>query len=71
MREVGEPDVFPGSSLEKSTMELAETPEQSWTVEVKRTVKVSRTNVGCIPVPVRGCETLMREAAMPQIEGFS
>lgn len=63
-------DLFADESIRKQTVPASEPPAGHGQVTIRRTVGISRTNIGCLPSPSLGCSTLLGEASMPRLDGF-
>lgn len=64
-------DLFLDEAIAKQTVLASEPPAGHGQVEIRRHVGLSRTNIGCLPSPRLGCSTLLDEASMPHVDGFS
>lgn len=64
-------DLFADGVLTTQTAEESEPPAGHGQVTIRRKVGISRTNIGCVPQMSLSCRTLLEEAAMPRIDGFS
>ncbi|MGP9844139.1 hypothetical protein [Brachybacterium sp. 107] len=69
--EILEFDLFPDEVITQETVTASEPPTGHGQVEIRRQIGLSRTDIGCRPSPSRGCDTLLDEASMPHIDGFS
>lgn len=56
--------------LTKQTVTESEPPAGHGQVRIRRTVGISRTNIGCLPQGSLNCGSLLEEAAMPAVDGF-
>lgn len=64
-------DLFLDEAISKQTVPASEPPAGHGQVEIRRQVGLSRTNIGCLPSPNLGCSSLLDEASMPHVDGFS
>ncbi|MGP5714452.1 hypothetical protein ACTXO9_01105 [Brachybacterium tyrofermentans] len=63
--------LFLDEAIAKQTVPAATPPAGHGQVTIRRQVGLSRTNIGCLPSPSLGCSSLMDEASMPHVDGFS
>lgn len=62
---------YPDQSITKETVPAAGLPKGAGTVKIRRKVKISETNIGCIPRANLSCGTTLDKPVMPRIDGYS
>lgn len=63
--------LFPDGALKAQTVPESEPPAGHGQVEIRRSVGISRTNIGCVPQASLRCGSLLEAPAMPRVDGFS
>lgn len=61
---------FPDRAVRKHTIPASEPPAGHGTVDIRRSVQLSSTNVGCMPTARFTCDPVLEDAVLPRIEGF-
>lgn len=63
--------LFPDGVLKAQTVPESEPSAGHGQVVIRRSVGISRTNIGCVPQASLRCGSLLKAPAMPRIDGFS
>lgn len=63
--------LFPDGVLTAQSVPESESPAGHGQVEIRRSVGISRTNIGCVPLSSLRCGSLLEAPAMPRVAGFS
>lgn len=61
---------YPDGVIRRDAREKRAPASDRATMEIRRTVGISQTLLGCIPDRTLTCRTPLQEAAMPQLEGY-
>ncbi|MDO5737594.1 MAG: hypothetical protein Q4P15_14090, partial [Propionibacteriaceae bacterium] len=63
--------LFPDGVLKAQTVLESTPPAGHGQVKIRRSVGISRTNIGCVPRASLRCGSLLEAPAMPRVDGFS